>query len=313
MDYINEVCQWCGEAFKEGDDIVVCPECGTPQHRECWKQHGHCVNSDKHSPDFVWTPQIKESVKPQEPIKAEPVNEDESVKGGIGTQITDPQQFEQILLGENINKKDEEFDSIKVSEAALYLQAGNRRYISKFLKQRDKHSKLSWNWGAFFFAPAWFFYRKLYKAGTLFLALTVALTLFTNSYAVKLYDISEKMLASISSAYDSNDHDAYEKLIQSKSFNTQREALSKGAAILALVTFILPNGVAALVANSFVKKKMKQDIEKVHTETDDPQVSKILIMQKGGTAPFLFCAVFFIAPYLASFLMTAAQWFIDIF
>ena len=28
MDYINEVCQWCGEAFKEGDDIVVCPECG---------------------------------------------------------------------------------------------------------------------------------------------------------------------------------------------------------------------------------------------------------------------------------------------
>lgn len=313
MDYINEVCQWCGEAFKEGDDIVVCPECGTPQHRECWKQHGHCVNSDKHSPDFVWAPQIKEPVKPQEPIKAEPVNKDESAKGGIGTQITDPQQFEQILLGENISKKDEEFDSIKVSEAALYLQAGNRRYISKFLKQRDKHSKLSWNWGAFFFAPAWFFYRKLYKAGTLFLALTVALTLFTNSYAVKLYEISEKMLASISEVYESKDTAAYEKLLSSKEFNTQRQAISKGAAVLALVTFVLPNGIAALAANSLVKKKMKQDIEKVHTETDDPQVSKILIMQKGGTAPFLFCAVFFIAPYLASFLMTAAQWFIDIF
>ena len=121
------------------------------------------------------------------------------------------------------------------------------------------------------------------------------------------------MLASISEVYESKDTAAYEKLLSSKEFNTQRQAISKGAAVLALVTFVLPNGIAALASNSLVKKKMKQDIEKVHTETDDPQVSKILIMQKGGTAPFLFCAVFFIAPYLASFLMTAAQWFIDIF
>lgn len=313
MDYTNEICQWCGEAFKEGDDIVVCPECGTPQHRDCWKQHGHCVNSGNHAPDFTWTPQIKEPVKPQEPIKAEPVKKDENAQGAPGVQLTDPQQFEQILLGENINKKDEEFDSIKVSEAALYLQAGNRRYISKYLRQRDKHSKLSWNWGAFFFAPAWFFYRKLYKFGTLFLALTVALTLFTNSYAVKLYEVSDKMLASISEVYKSGDTEAYQNLLNDKEYNTQQKELIKGTAILALVTFVLPNSIAALAANSLIKKKMKQDIEKVHTETDDPQVRKILIMQKGGTAPFLFCAVFFIAPYLASLLMTAAQWFIDIF
>ena len=313
MDYTNEICLWCGEAFKEGDDIVVCPECGTPQHRDCWKQHGHCANSGRHAPDFTWAPQIKEPVKPQEPIKSEPVKKDENTQGTPGIQLTDPQQFEQILLGENISKKDEEFDSIKVSEAALYLQAGNRRYISKYLRQRDKHSKLSWNWGAFFFAPAWFFYRKLYKFGTLFLALTVALTLFMNSYAVKLYEVSDKMLASISEVYKSGDTEAYENLLNDKEYNAQQKELVKGTAILALVTFVLPNSIAALVANSLIKKKMKQDIEKVHTETDDPQVRKILIMQKGGTAPFLFFAVFFIAPYLASLLMTAVQWFIDIF
>lgn len=313
MDYTNEICLWCGEAFKEGDDIVVCPECGTPQHRDCWKQHGHCVNSGNHTPDFTWAPQIKEPVKPQEPVNAQPVKNDENTQGTPGIQLTDPQQFEQILLGENISKKDEEFDSIKVSEAALYLQAGNRRYISKYLRQRDKHSKLSWNWGAFFFAPAWFFYRKLYKFGTLFLAVTVALTLFMNSYAVKLYEVSDKMLASISEVYKSGDTEAYENLLNDKEYNAQQKELIKGTAILALVTFVLPNSIAALVANSLIKKKMKQDIEKVRTETEDPQVSKILIMQKGGTAPFLFCAVFFIAPYLASLLMTAVQWFIDIF
>lgn len=313
MDYTNEICLWCGEAFKEGDDIVVCPECGTPQHRNCWKQHGHCANSGRHAPDFTWSPQIKEPVKPQEPVNAQPVKNDESAKSAPGIQLTDPQQFEQILLGENISKKDEEFDSIKVSEAALYLQAGNRRYISKYLRQRDNHSKLSWNWGAFFFAPAWFFYRKLYKFGILFLAVTVALTLFMNSYAVKLYEVSDKMLASISEVYKSGSAEAYKNLLNDKEYNAQQKELIKGTAILALVTFVLPNSIAALVANSLIKKKMKQDIEKVRTETDDPQVSKILIMQKGGTAPFLFCAVFFIAPYLASLLMTAVQWFIDIF
>ncbi|MGN1348511.1 MAG: RING finger protein, partial [Acutalibacteraceae bacterium] len=34
MNYNNEICNGCGRKFSEGDDIVTCPECGTPQHRE---------------------------------------------------------------------------------------------------------------------------------------------------------------------------------------------------------------------------------------------------------------------------------------
>ena len=31
-------CPVCGKSFQESDDIVVCPQCGAPHHRECWKQ-----------------------------------------------------------------------------------------------------------------------------------------------------------------------------------------------------------------------------------------------------------------------------------
>ena len=54
MDYSKLKCEICGEKFTENDDVVVCPECGTPAHRKCWKETGECPNKDKHSKDYVF-------------------------------------------------------------------------------------------------------------------------------------------------------------------------------------------------------------------------------------------------------------------
>ncbi|MGN1195963.1 MAG: RING finger protein, partial [Acutalibacteraceae bacterium] len=63
MKYENLICPGCGEVFKEGDDVVVCPECGTPQHRQCYEKNGGCVNAALHEQGFVWkderAPEIK--------------------------------------------------------------------------------------------------------------------------------------------------------------------------------------------------------------------------------------------------------------
>ncbi len=55
MRYTNQICDGCGNIFTDGEDIVVCPECATPQHRECYKNHCGCVNAHKHGKDFTWT------------------------------------------------------------------------------------------------------------------------------------------------------------------------------------------------------------------------------------------------------------------
>lgn len=39
--YENQKCPVCGVAFKSGDDIVTCPECGTPHHRQCYEKSGN--------------------------------------------------------------------------------------------------------------------------------------------------------------------------------------------------------------------------------------------------------------------------------
>lgn len=54
--YIGARCTVCSEKFKDGDDIVVCPECGTPYHKECYKKEGKCVNEALHQSGGSWRP-----------------------------------------------------------------------------------------------------------------------------------------------------------------------------------------------------------------------------------------------------------------
>lgn len=60
MEYKNEICQGCGRKFAEDDDIVVCPECGTPQHRECYDKEHKCVNEHLHAEGYEWKPKHAE-------------------------------------------------------------------------------------------------------------------------------------------------------------------------------------------------------------------------------------------------------------
>ncbi len=51
-----DVCQVCKKPFVQGDDIVICPSCGAPYHRECYKKEGHCVYDAKHAQGFEYHP-----------------------------------------------------------------------------------------------------------------------------------------------------------------------------------------------------------------------------------------------------------------
>ena len=53
-DYNSLNCPICNGRFMADDDIVVCPECGAPHHRECWTSHGSCQFAELHSEGFVW-------------------------------------------------------------------------------------------------------------------------------------------------------------------------------------------------------------------------------------------------------------------
>lgn len=53
--YTGIPCSRCGHTFTDQDDVVVCPECGAPHHRSCFRELGHCALQEQHAPDFSWS------------------------------------------------------------------------------------------------------------------------------------------------------------------------------------------------------------------------------------------------------------------
>jgi hypothetical protein len=41
---VSKRCPVCRLPFRSGDEVVVCPRCGVPHHKECWFEHDFCSN-----------------------------------------------------------------------------------------------------------------------------------------------------------------------------------------------------------------------------------------------------------------------------
>lgn len=64
--FTHKLCPVCRAPFGENDDIVVCPECGTPHHRACWAKSGSCGVGQYHAEGFVWEGRLPgEEVQPE--------------------------------------------------------------------------------------------------------------------------------------------------------------------------------------------------------------------------------------------------------
>lgn len=313
MDYINEICPVCKRQFGTDDDIVVCPYCGTPHHRECWNIKKTCENSALHGEGFEWKPITVKNQPAQNPA---PVAETmSSSEGGTFaalprlTMVENEEDIENLLLRGMGYQKDETIDGVSVGDAALYIQQGARSYIKKF-----KTKKFSFNWAAFFFSPAWFFYRKLYKAGAIILAVFVALALFTYPMIEKLDEQTAALESKITQIVGDEKNFSSSDLAQNEDLFNASKSLLKGYAVYFLINMFAPGLVSALIANELYKKKMIRDIKDIKEDSkdEDTQFEKSLIMQKGGVSLMWGAVVLFASSYLPELLLQAGNFFSNI-
>ena len=57
MEYKGKPCPVCMRTFRDEDDVVVCPKCGAPYHRECYQEKGKCIFIDLHNSGKSWKEQ----------------------------------------------------------------------------------------------------------------------------------------------------------------------------------------------------------------------------------------------------------------
>ncbi|MBR3755247.1 MAG: DUF2628 domain-containing protein [Clostridia bacterium] len=325
MRYLGENCPYCGLEFCEGDDIVVCPECATPHHRACWFAHGDCANAEKHAEGFVWKKQADPEPEPEKPETSETPEENggrldivcpDCGKVSPNGTLRCPDcgallvPFNPMMGGEPPVAQfrpgfdaEEKVGDMKAGDVALFCRVGGTHYIKAFRKIAAG-KKLSINWGAAFFSPFWFFYRKLYQAGAIFLALFVATSVWMMPASEDFYETYETIQYELSAVYEEGGDEAVDAAVDG--YMPELREKMKPLYLPMAIQFAL-HVVAALIGDKLYYKKAKKDIAQARREKSDVRAFQLELFKRGGTS-FLWAAACVAANrallYLAAWLLT---------
>ncbi len=211
--HIGTRCMVCSEKFTFEDDVVICPECGTPYHRACYEKSGSCVNTALHKSGGTW--------KPSYDVGSDGAENSETVCAFCGYTNppltlfcrrcgmpapgihSDANGMEQRYDGVNINddpdaynrnansgmfidpffvnfsdplcglSPDEDFDGVKLAELGDHVGTNTHYYIPLFKQFKELGRKFSLNFPAMLFPEFYFAYRKMPLMAVLALILKV--------------------------------------------------------------------------------------------------------------------------------------------
>ena len=181
--YEGLTCPVCQKHFNAGDDIVVCPHCGLPHHRDCWMAEGQCHDAANHGTENQWSREkaAQEKAKGFIPPQGEPVS------GQICPQCyTRNPEFAEFCAHCGRPLKPMEWRTApprehvytpfvtnptepqNEEEKALAAIVGqNAQYYTPRFRNILNDQYGGWNWAAFLLGPFWLIYRKQYLLGAL--------------------------------------------------------------------------------------------------------------------------------------------------
>lgn len=305
MKYTGVQCPVCLKTFDDLSDVVVCPECGTPHHRECYEKNGGCINAAKHGTDFAW-------VSPIKPAEEEPAKKEEAPAPPVPSFITKEDAPKNGVIGEmhtdNMGNQFPEYREIKgtekigdytVDDYAQVIKKNVPRFMPKFMVMDRKKRKVSWNWAAFLFGPFYLAYRKMYKPAILaFLVILFIPLVFLNS-------ISE---------YYRGSYAEYKKVLTSDAYKSQEEmneAVEEAQANMPQPPYALTAAsyietavdiLCALYANYLYKRHCEKILAKSKTMEEDKRQK--YIAKKGGRS-ILGIVIVLLAVYLVAMIIGA--------
>ena len=323
-EQLKDKCPICKSYLFSDDDIVYCPECGTPHHRDCWEALGHCAKASEHE-------KMKEAE--QEQSSQTETGDETSVNicpecsrvipsdakfcpwcghGGDEesneSQNPDGQKFE----NNNDNGSDEDpfkvfslgaipapdpyggvdkestIDGVKVKDIAKFVAFNPHKILPKFKAMSENRHKHFWNWVAFVSPYSHALFRKMNLMLFVYLMLElVAYVFFTPFYyAVMNMGLSENI--------------TYAQLV-SEIINNSDKYITPFVVISAFIGFAVFFGIrifAALNNDRLYKNHVTSSIKNIRAdmESDDDYE----FYKKGGVRPMLSMLLFLFSTYFSS-------------
>lgn len=357
MKYTGNICHGCNEPFDDNDDVVVCPDCGTPQHRECYEKENRCVCEHLHKTDYAWHGKVNNESplpieKPEtvscpncgyENPKGTPVCKQCGMKFTLfGMNVVDAmheenkkitnknsdipdynapfslgegEAFEEKSHGDNTasarevqqlitdvltgnsqqNEKgddrlnlggpfptNDEIGGVMTNTIGNFIGTNAMTYISKFKKMQNG-KKLSFNFAAFFFAPYWFFYRKLYKAGIVAMTVLISSVIVVTPYLNSIISVYEKYLPAIEAGTITD--------AQFEVFYSEFLSVSTPIAVFSVVSFLIQL-IMGFIANPIYKKYVIEHAGRAE-HCENKTAAMAYIVKNGGASVLLGGAAYF--------------------
>ncbi len=292
MKYTNYKCPVCNNQFTEDDDVVVCPECGTPHHRECYIQNGKCANADKHGTNEPIEVEFVDLEDREEPV----IEEEATEKSPEDAQQIVQEIFEEMKGGNG----DYMLNGKHVSFYEAAIGKNQKHYIPRFMLMDKTKKAVSWNIAGFFVPLAWCLYRKMYKFALIILALYMVL-IGAISYTVAT---NEELITAVDECMQ-EDPNFYENILLYRTSTnvslTEKQVKFnelttnfKLPAPLQAAMYIIVYGVRILMgiyATNLYYKKLTKSIERVEKLDLSPDMKRSVLFRKCGTLPFIIVAI----------------------
>lgn len=309
MDYIGEKCAACGEVFTENDDIVVCPDCGSPHHRECYKNAGKCANEDYHFSGKKWE---RKQAKVRDivicPVCRFPNDKNEEIctrcgsalnTGDIGNDETVQDVIAGLLDDEAAETgpylgfdPDEDLGGATVREVSDFVKTNTIYYLPVFKRMKDIGSKLSFNLTCLFFPSLYFANRKMWGWAMVAVFLSI---LFAVPEAV-MYMMEEGFLSDYSelSVWLDNNLNFIKKL----------DMIFSGADVLTKFMF-------CIFGNSIYFKYIVRSLKKIRNSSEPLMKQKMTVM--GGVNPINMIVITIIKAAVAAGILLLASYVYGVF
>lgn len=294
MNVQNYFCPVCGQDFNESDDVVFCPECGTPHHRKCWQEIGRCVNTHMHGTGEPVDHTFKRENIPVEPIFEEKANQSQNPSAENNAPFT--------VFNEPYDNSGASTVYIDGNPSYLYeiaVEKNQQYYLPRFMLMDKTKKGSSWNFVAFIFPLAWVIYRKMYKIAALIFAVYIAV------FSVSAYYVytNEAVINSFIECYE-EDPEFYQDISLAVSGEDATLTVKQQAFIEAVnsitvppfaqwIVFGLTYGVKFFMSvqgNKLYFKKLTKSINKGSDSGLTGDTLKNYVFKKNGVLP-LFVAI----------------------
>ncbi len=302
LEQNNSSCVRCKSYLFSEDDVVYCPICGAPHHRECYNAIGHCALEELHGTEQEYSREKVQAATDKQQEKEQEKTYENTVKCQMCGNDYEASQMRCPECGSvNVNKAnvvgfdflggvpaDLDIDGVTADEAKQFVFANTHRYIPKFATL-NKINKASWNWMAFLFPAPWLLARKMYNGGILtgLLEIAASCMLIPFNFAVINVGVSQT--------------GGYMQYM--KDIVAAMPEIGKSVIILAFIGMVLSIAISlvfGIFGDYFYKKYVVASIKRIKAQSEDKATD---FRKKGGVNLILFMLGFMCIQYLPAIII----------